>query len=132
MKLMKHVSRRRQSERGIILMMATASLVAIIPLVGLSVDVGDLYACKARIQAAVDGASLAAARALVLGASTEAQALTARHNAVNWFYANFPINNWGTRNILMTLDTVQVHDETTDPGDISLRNVRRVEVRAEV
>ena len=64
---------------------------------GLVVDLGILYSAKARLQAAVDGAALAAARALNLGQTTTAQAASAQQNAVNWFYANFPAGNWATR-----------------------------------
>ena len=46
----------------------------IVLMVGLVIDVGILYSAKSRLQAAVDGASLAAARALNLGQTTNAQA----------------------------------------------------------
>jgi len=88
--------------------------------VGLLVDVGVLYSAKARLQASVDGASLAAARALNLGQTTDAQASSAKQNAVNWFYANFPNGNWGTTNTQMSQSTVNVFD---DPNNPRVRNV---------
>jgi Flp pilus assembly protein TadG len=102
------------------------SLIFIIPLVGLVIDVGILYSAKARMQAAVDGAALAAARALNVGQTTSAQAASAKQNAVNWFYANFPTGNWSTTNTQMdTTDThVHVYDDATNP------NLRRVDVTA--
>jgi hypothetical protein len=56
----------------------------------LVVNVGVLDSAKSRLQAAVDGASLAAARALNLGETTAAPAASAQQNAVNLCYANFP------------------------------------------
>src|SRR5580700_4549042 len=90
-------------EKGATLFVAIAALVwIVIPMLGLVVDLGILYSAKARLQAAVDGASLAAARALNLGQSTAAQSISAQQNAVNWFYANFPNGNWATFNTVMT------------------------------
>lgn len=107
-------------EKGSTLFLGTVALVFIIPLIGLFIDVGILYAVKARLQASVDGASLAAARALSLGATTAAQATSAKQNAVNWFYANFPSGNWSTFNTQMSQSTVNVFD---DPNNPNLRNV---------
>lgn len=107
-------------EKGTSLFLGTASLVFIIPLLGLFIDAGILYAVKSRLQASVDGASLAAARALSLGASTASQAATAKQNAVNWFYANFPPGTWTTSNTQMTTSSVNVFD---DPNNANLRNV---------
>ena len=87
---------RLRKQKGTSLFLGTASLVFIIPLIGLFIDVGILYAVKSRLQASVDGAALAAARALNLGSTTAAQATTAKQNAVNWFYANFPPGTWTT------------------------------------
>ena len=123
---MKSALRRAHRESGTALMVAVASLVFLIPLVGLAVDAGFLYVVKARLQASVDGASLAAARALNLGQTTNDQRDSAKQNAVNWFYANFPAGNWMSRNTLMdTSDTyVRVYDDTVNP------NLRHVDVTA--
>ena len=115
-----HNARNRKNERGTSLFLGTIALVFIIPLVGLFVDVGILYATKARLQAAVDGASLAAARALNLGLTTAAQQSSAQQNAVNWFYANYPTGNWATSGTVMSSSNVQVFD---DPNNANLRNV---------
>jgi Flp pilus assembly protein TadG len=102
------------------------SLIFLIPMIGLAVDVGMLYVIKARLQGAVDGASLAAARALNLGQTTSAQATSAKQNAVNWFYANFPAGSWFTNSTLMdTTDThAHVYDDPVNP------NLRHVDVTA--
>src|SRR5438128_1777228 len=111
---------RARNQKGTSLFVAILSLLLIIPMAGLMLDVAVLYVVKARLQAAVDGASLAAARALSLGATTSAQATSAKQNAVNWFYANFPTGNWGTTGTSMTAASVNVFD---DPNVAQIRNV---------
>ncbi|MGH7486868.1 MAG: pilus assembly protein TadG-related protein, partial [bacterium] len=111
---------RASRQKGVSLILGTAALVFIIPMLGLTVDVGVLYAAKAKLQAAVDGASLAAARALNLGQTTASQAANAQQNAVNWFYANFPSGAWGTSSTVMSTSNVNVFD---DPSNPHLRNV---------
>jgi Flp pilus assembly protein TadG len=111
----------RNGEKGAALFVAIAALVwVIIPMLGLFVDLGILYSAKARLQAGVDGAALAAARALNLGQTTAAQAVSAQQNAVNWFYANFPNGNWATSNTVMTTANVTVVDS---PNNANLRQV---------
>jgi len=113
-------SNHRNGESGTSLFIGTISLVFLVPLIGLFIDVGILYSAKARLQAAVDGAALAAARSLNLGQTTDAQATTAKQNAVNWFYANFPPGNWSTTGTVMTTASVTVQD---DPNNPQLRDV---------
>jgi Flp pilus assembly protein TadG len=96
-----------QRQKGVSLILGTAALVMIIPMIGMFVDVGVLYAAKARLQSSVDGAALAAARALNLGQTPSQQQSSAQQNALNWFYANFPNGNWATTNTQMTLSSVQ-------------------------
>jgi Flp pilus assembly protein TadG len=101
------IRKHRNREKGASLFIAIAALVWVIfPMLGLFVDLGILYSAKARLQAAVDGAALAAARALNLGQTTTVQAASAQQNAVNWFYANFPNGNWATFNTIMTTANV--------------------------
>src|SRR5580658_5003323 len=112
---------KNNREKGASLFIAIAGLVwVVIPMMGLVIDLGILYSVKARLQAAVDGASLAAARALNLGASTDAQATAAQQNAVNWFYANFPGGNWNTTGTVMNTNTVTV---VNSPNNANLRLV---------
>ncbi len=112
---------RNKQEKGASLFIAIAALVwVVIPMMGLFIDLGVLYSVKARLQAAVDGAALAAARALNLGSSTAAQATSAQQNAVNWFYANFPPGNWSTSGTVMNTGTVTVVDS---PNNANLRQV---------
>ncbi len=115
------IRKHRNREKGAALFVAIAALVwVVIPMLGLVVDLGILYSAKARLQAAVDGASLAAARALNLGQTTAAQATSAQQNAVNWFYANFPNGNWATFNTVMTTANVTV---VNSPSNANLRQV---------
>lgn len=114
----------RRSEKGVVLFLAVSSLVMAIPMVGLTVDIGLLYASKTRLQAAVDGAALAAARALNLGIDTAAQADSAKQNAVNWFYSNFQPGNWFTQSTVMDASTVKVYDHPQNS------NLRMVEIKA--
>ncbi|MBI4877725.1 MAG: VWA domain-containing protein [Acidobacteria bacterium] len=109
---------RKRSQSGVTLLMTAVLLVIILAMVGLAVDSGYLYLVKAKLQTAVDGASLAAARALVLGQTTAAQRTSAQQNATNWFYANFPSGALGTRNTV--LDTPVVADDAVNP---MVRNV---------
>jgi Flp pilus assembly protein TadG len=117
------IRKRRNREKGASLFVAIAGLVwVVIPMMGLFVDLGILYSAKARLQAAVDGAALAAARALNLGQTTAEQATSAKQNAVNWFYANFPPGNWSTTGTLM--DTSDAHVSVVDsPNQANLRQV---------
>ncbi len=94
-------NKHKRGESGAALFLATSSLVFLIPMIGLVVDTGFLYSAKARMQAAVDGASLGAARALNLGDTLQSQQSTAAQNAVNWFYANFPSGSWATTGTVM-------------------------------
>src|SRR3984885_14550778 len=120
--MMTFARRGKGRQKGISLMLAVISLIFIIPMIGLAVDVGMMYVVKARLQGAVDGASLAAARALNLGQTPAAQATSAKKNAVNWFYANFPAGNWFTSGTLM--DTSDAHAHVyDDPVNPNLRQV---------
>jgi Flp pilus assembly protein TadG len=124
--MMTFARRGNGRQKGISLMLAVISLIFIIPMIGLAVDVGMMYVVKARLQGAVDGASLAAARALNLGQTTAAQATSAKQNAVNWFYANFPAGNWFTSGTLMDTSDAHAHvyDDPVNP------NLRHVDVTA--
>jgi len=95
-------------------------MVLLIPSAGLSIDAALLYYTKTRLQGAVDGAALGAARALSLGATPAQQTTNAKQDAVNWFYANFPTTLWETSNTQMDQTMVTVVD---DPNNTRLRNV---------
>jgi Flp pilus assembly protein TadG len=109
---------KQNREKGIALIIGTCALCFIIPLIGLFVDLGILYSVKARLQAAVDGAALAAARTLNDGSTTAEQKDNAEQNATNWFYANFPTGNWATTGTAIATNNVQ-----DDPNNPHLQDV---------
>ncbi len=120
--------KRKMGERGTALIVGTCSMILVVPMIGLAVDVGLIYALKAQLQASVDGASLAAARALSLSASTASQVTDAQHNANNWFYSNFPNTYWGATSTDMAPDDAHVHvyDDASNP------HLRHVDVTAAI
>lgn len=71
-------------------------LVGTIPVVGLAIDAGFLFAVKARLQSAVDAAALAAARSLAVGLTIEEQESSARARATAFFHANYPNGMFNT------------------------------------
>jgi len=120
--------KRKLRQSGTALIVGTVSMVLVVPMIGLAVDVGLIYALKAQLQASVDGASLAAARALSLSANTASQISDAQHNANNWFYSNFPNSYWGATSTDMAPDDTHVHvyDDASNP------HLRHVDVTAAI
>jgi len=97
---------RNHKEKGITLVIGTVSMLMIVPMMGMAIDVGFLYAVKSKMQAAVDGAALAAARSLNDGSTASAQQSAAQTQGVTWFYANFPSNYLGVSSVNMTTSSV--------------------------
>ncbi|HEY2432654.1 MAG TPA: vWA domain-containing protein [Vicinamibacterales bacterium] len=79
---------RLADERGYALIYLSITLVVLLIFTGLAVDTGRSYVVKAQLTKAVDGAALAAARALNSG--------DPRGEAVRIFTANFPPGYFGT------------------------------------
>jgi Flp pilus assembly protein TadG len=117
---------RNQKEKGVTLILGTLSMLFIIPMMGLAIDVGFLYAVKSKLQASVDGAALASARALSIGATLSSQTSTAQAHAVTWFNSNFPSGYFGTYNTVMGTNNVNVF-----AGTGSQAQVRNVTVSAQ-
>ena len=78
-------------KKGVALILTALMLTLIVPMVGLAIDAGVLYAIRARAQTACDAAALGAARALSVGLTLAAQEQSARQRANNYFDANFPV-----------------------------------------
>lgn len=95
---MRHRVHRRPEEKGVLLIWGTLSMMLLIPMMGLAIDVGFLYSIKSKLQAAVDGAALASARALNIGSTLTSQEASATSNATTWFNSNFPSGYFGTYN----------------------------------
>jgi len=71
--------RTLRRQRGVVMIMATIAMVAIVAMAGLALDSGNLYLAKTRLQNAVDAAALSAAKELK--SSTSMAAATAAANA---------------------------------------------------
>jgi len=82
-------NRRRRRQGGNIMIMFTMMLpFVLIPLVGLAIDETMMYIVKAKLQTAVDGASLAAAQSLSAGLDLSSQAAAATLAADQFIRAN--------------------------------------------
>lgn len=75
---------------GAVAIMVALSMVILLGAVGLVVDAGLAYLVKARLNAAVDSAALAGARAVTDGTTQAAQIASAQAAAATFFAANIP------------------------------------------
>ncbi len=100
---------RRSRNRGAIIILMIVALPALLAVTGLAIDSGRAYGVKAKLSAAVDAASLAAARAVANG---EAAAITA---ANKYYSANFP-NNY----LESTPNTPNVAFSYSSSGDVTV------------
>ncbi len=97
---MKIQVKRRNGERGFVMMLWTLMMLfIIIPMVGLAIDAGILYTIKAKLQTAVDGAALGAARSLNRGQTITSQVTAADSTATRYYHANFPANWMGVSTV---------------------------------
>ncbi len=81
--------------KGQIIVLVAISLI-IIALAALAIDVGIAYSIKAKLNAAVDGAALAAGRGVKQGASDGMRIANAQNAAVKFFNANYPTGYMGS------------------------------------
>lgn len=79
-------------QRGAVAIMVAVSMFVLLAVVGLCVDAGLAYLVKARLNAAVDSAALAGARAVTTGNNQTEQIASARAAAADFFAANIPNN----------------------------------------
>jgi hypothetical protein len=90
---------QKEGERGMVMIMtALIMFFLLIPIVGLAIDSGVAFAVRVRLQTAVDGAALAAARSLSRGIALSAQRASAENTATRVYNANMagawsPLNN---------------------------------------
>ena len=85
-----NLSLPRRRQRGAILILVGLTLIVLIGAVGLAVDSGRAYGVKARLNAAVDAAAIAAARALSEGATDADRLSRARETGERFFAMNYP------------------------------------------
>lgn len=77
-------------QRGAVAIMVALSMLVLLAVTGLVVDAGMAYLVKARLNAAVDSAALAAARAVTSGNNQTEQTASAQAAARQFFAANMP------------------------------------------
>jgi Flp pilus assembly protein TadG len=83
-------------QRGQILILTGITLIVLIGAVGLAVDTGRAYGVKAKLNSAVDAASIAAARALAQGSDDTTRVANAQAAAVRFFNLNYPADFLGS------------------------------------
>jgi Flp pilus assembly protein TadG len=88
-------SNHGRRQRGIATMMTAAFLALLVPLMGLAIDTGIMYAVHSKLAAAADAAALAGARALVIGADETTQENNAKSTATQYMALNFPAGYFG-------------------------------------
>lgn len=99
---------------GQVLIMVALSAVVLIASVGLAVDSALGYFVKAKLNAAVDSASLAAARGVTAGTSEEDQRANARQSAREFFDINYPDQ------FLLSTPTLNPVGVTFDKGTVTI------------
>jgi len=117
------VSSRRRNQRGVVTLLYTLMMLfIIIPMAGLAIDAGIVYTIKGKLQAAVDGASLSAARSLNLNQTVTQQNGPASTFATSVVHANFP-TGWMSVNPVpdptVTLAT-NTQDSTIPLGEVQV------------
>src|ERR1700691_94351 len=106
-------SEKRRGRRGIVVIMLSMMVaVVMLPLVGLAVDGSILYLVQAKLSAAVDAASLAAARSLSVGLDISTQTASATATAQSFFTGNFPTGYWNTSNLSLSTTVAQTAYKT--------------------
>lgn len=119
-------------ERGATVMIFTLLLsFALLPILGLCVDVSFVYFANSRFHAAADAAALAGGRSLSVGLDFASQKANAESIANQYFAANFPTNFLGAQNIKVTATAQQTGDlyrtvTVTASADIPLSFMRMV------
>lgn len=110
---MRHAIRRLAAprrQRGQVLILVGLSLIVLVGAVGLAIDSGRAYGVKARLNAAVDAAAIAAARAVATGVDDATRIAQAQAAAVRFFNLNYPAGFFGSTPAGPT--TSAVHDSS--------------------
>lgn len=87
---------KQKKQKKQVFIMAALSLVVLIGSVGLAINSGLGYMIKAKLNAAIDSAGIAAARAVTQGADQAAQTANAQQAAREFFAANYPAGYLGS------------------------------------
>jgi len=111
--------------KGFVIIFTALTLVFVVPMIGLAIDAGILYAVRARLSLATDAAALGAARSLSVGQTLAEQESNATSRAIRYFDANFPDGTFETSGKAVTVSvaesayrtrTVTVNAEVTVPA----------------
>ena len=81
------MKKNRISTKGQVIVIIALVLVVLLALAGLAIDIGMAYGVKAKLNAAVDAAAIAACREITSATGTDT---SAKAVAKNFFHANFP------------------------------------------
>jgi hypothetical protein len=92
----------RKRQQGSVSILVAVSLAVLLGVAGLAVDSGLGYMIKARLDAAVDGAVIAAGEAVTRGANQAEQTTNAIQAANSFFAANYPAGYLGSSTTLGT------------------------------
>ena len=104
--------RRKLREKGFVIPMTGALMVLLLPVVGLAIDAGVLYALKAKLSTASDAAAIAAARTLNVGLTLDEQQASAQTMAQSFFTANFRAGSWATTGQTVTVTVAETSFRT--------------------
>jgi len=100
-------SRGPRRQRGQILIIVGLSLIVLVGMVGVALDSGRGYAVKAKLNAAVDAASIAAARAISEGDTDAERIANAQAAARRFFDVNFPATYFGAERPTPAINAVR-------------------------
>ncbi|MBI1788075.1 MAG: VWA domain-containing protein [Acidobacteria bacterium] len=89
-------SPRNRQERGFVLLLTVLTMLAVLPIIGMAVDIGMIYLVQTRLSAAIDAGALAGARSFQRGMDLASQTASAQDTASRYFRANFPKGYLGT------------------------------------
>lgn len=107
-------------QKGQITIMVAMLMFGMLGIVGLAVDSGMAYVTKAKLNAAVDSAAVAAAKAVTTGKDQAEQTDNARQAAQKFFDANFPSGYLGATASLDTSKSDFVQFDTPTSGAITI------------
>ncbi len=98
-----------QNRRGVALVLSALLCLAFIPVIGLAIDGSIAYLVRLKVSTALDAAVVAGARALNVGANSQAQATYAQSVAQQVFNADLPAaNDWGVSNVSLSVSVGSV------------------------
>ena len=102
----------KRNQRGVITFVSAIFLTMAVPMIGLAIDGTILYISKTQLQGAVDGAALAAAKALSQTTETSDQLTAAKKTGATYVMLNFPPGYFFSSTVTCNYASDIVIDET--------------------